>query len=266
MSTHFDALQNRIQPLREQLLNHAVYEAVRDQQGLQMFMEHHVAAVWDFMSLLKSLQRRLTCTTVPWVPAAQAHAVRILNEIVLTEESDEVEAGHYLSHFEIYLGAMAEVGAHREPMIALVQSLHAATSPDAAIQQLMNSALPAAAKAFSQTTFAHVQAPVHVSASSFLLGREDLVPQMFQRLIVHLPLPANSLFRFYLKRHIEVDGDSHGPLARQLLEQLCDQDQQRWDEATAAAIEALQARLLLWDSLKELLAVNAVEAGSTGAE
>jgi hypothetical protein len=76
-------------------------------------MQIHVFAVWDFMSLVKRLQSELTCNSLPWMPPVRSRIARFANEVVLGEESDLGPDGKPVSHFELYLRAMDEVGADR---------------------------------------------------------------------------------------------------------------------------------------------------------
>lgn len=107
-----EALKQRIDGARSKLLNHPIYRAVDSQEKLRVFMESHVFAVWDFMSLTKRLQQDLTCVKVPWTPPRSPAASRLINEIVLAEESDLEPDGKPISHFELYLAAMEEVQAN----------------------------------------------------------------------------------------------------------------------------------------------------------
>src|SRR6266849_6946753 len=102
---------NHLGALRAALLDHPLYTQVVSVADLRRFMEDHVFAVWDFMSLLKRLQRDLTCTNVPWFPADNARAARLINDIVIGEETDVDSDGSYVSHLDLYLRAMADVGA-----------------------------------------------------------------------------------------------------------------------------------------------------------
>ena len=86
---------------RERLVRHRIYGLVDSAARLRRFMESHVFAVWDFQSLLKAMQQRLTCTSIPWVPTPDAEARRLVNEIVLDEESDALPEGGSASHFEL---------------------------------------------------------------------------------------------------------------------------------------------------------------------
>src|ERR1700736_6800456 len=95
---------------RARVVIHPLYANLNTRAAINTFMEHHVFAVWDFMSLLKSLQRNLTCVTVPWVPTGPTGSRRLINDIVLAEESDELRGAH-ISHFEWYVAGMAEAGA-----------------------------------------------------------------------------------------------------------------------------------------------------------
>lgn len=250
-----DALEARIAPLRERLAAHPVYHAVRSGQQLRVFMESHVFAVWDFMSLLKSLQRALTCVNVPWVPSPYAASRRFINEIVLGEESDEYQH-RPLSHFELYLEAMHELGADTAPIEGLLRSLResAATGADwtLALEAGLASA-PEPAREFVRSTF-HVirHGSVAAQAAAFTFGREDVIPEMFRGMVRELNAEREgrlATFVWYLERHIEVDGDDHGPLSLKMVADLCGDDEALWAEATAAAETALLARLALWDGV-----------------
>src|SRR6202020_2973894 len=117
----FERIRAAISNQRQSLLSHPVYGHIQGVVALRLFMEHHVFAVWDFMSLLKALQRRLCCVDVPWLPATDPLATRFVNEIVLAEESDEDGQGGFLSHFGLYLRAMTRCGADTTAIDGLVE-------------------------------------------------------------------------------------------------------------------------------------------------
>src|SRR5712672_2742194 len=119
--------------LRAQLLDHPVYAEVASVEDLRRFMEDHVFAVWDFMSLLKRLQQDLTCTKVPWFPARNAKAARLINDIVIGEETDVDPDGSYVSHLDLYLRAMADVGANTRRFDTFRSLARVGTSVEAAM-------------------------------------------------------------------------------------------------------------------------------------
>ncbi len=243
-------IEEAIAPFRARLQNHKLYTQLQSAQQLRLFMQSHVFAVWDFMSLLKWLQRYLTCVTVPWVPSAYPQASRLINEIVLGEESDTFASG-FISHFELYLRAMNEAGADTSAIRKLLAELVAGSPMKAALQL---AEVPAEAAAFVLSTFELLQTEQpHVIAAAFTFGREDLIPDMFRAMVKDLRrhFEGVALFDYYLERHIEVDGESHGPLALQMVQQLCGNDEAKWREAARAAELALQARLALWDGIAD---------------
>ncbi len=237
---------------RDAVEQHPLYAELTSLERIHVFMEYHVFAVWDFMCLLKALQRRLTSPTVPWLPVGDPQTRRLINEIVLSEESDELPDGRVLSHFELYLEGMTESGADSSAVVAFERALKQGRAVHVALGEV---GVPAAAREFVVQTLDVVeQDRPHVIAAVFTVGREQMIPGMFLKIVraladVH---PGRlETFKLYLDRHIELDRNEHGPLAAQMLQNLCGRDHSRWEEATSAAISALEARGRLWDAVLE---------------
>lgn len=247
---HIQALCNTLRPLRERLVTHEVYTRIATLRDVAIFMEHHVFAVWDFMSLLKSLQRLLTCVTLPWVPRGDGASRRLINELVLEEESDEAIGRGYVSHFELYRDAMVECGADTASIDDLIGRL---TRGEPVREALRRCGAPVAAQAFVETTWRVVEvASPHRLAAAFALGREELIPDMFRHLIANLQrqFPGRlTTLQAYLDRHVHVDEHRHGPLALQMLGHLCRDSAEKWREAHTVAVACIQARLDLWDGV-----------------
>lgn len=236
-------IEARILPLRKQIDHHPLYPSIQTLDHLKIFMESHVFAVWDFMSLLKSLQRKLTCIEVPWIPTNLPASRRFINEIVLGEESD-LYNGRAASHFEIYLEAMEAIGADTRAIKRVIA---------AAPHRLDLDGVPAPAARFVEATF-HVihHRSLAAQAAAFTFGREDAIPGMFRSLVRDLNREMGGdlqPFVWYLERHIEVDGEDHGPLSLQMVTEICGGNNTLWEEATQAAEDAIRARIDLWDSI-----------------
>ena len=252
-SERYTALVENTNFLRSALLSHPVYTQVNDLIALRIFMESHVFAVWDFMTLLKTLQRRLTCVEIPWIPAKVATSARFVNEIVLAEETDEVTPGYYSSHFELYLLAMEEVGADCRTMQAFLECLR---QGDLAEQALISLPIPATTKQFVLNTLSSAQGSTHEVAATLLFGREDLIPKMFSRLLEQVEQAKGfrcNAFRLYLERHMHVDEESHAPLGKKLLINLCENDEKKWVEAQGVTEQALRSRYSLWDGIEQAI-------------
>lgn len=244
---------------RRALLEHRLYDVLRTPEDLAVFMEHHVFAVWDFMSLLKALQMHLTCVRVPWLPQGNAEVRRLVNEIVMGEESDALIEGGTASHYELYLQAMLEAGAdttRAECFTGLLQS------GQTVAEALRLAEVPDSVGAFVRHTFEVIErGRPHEIAAAFTYGREDLIPEMFTQLVHGLErqFPGKlSTLRYYLERHIALDGDEHGEMGRKMVALLCEGNAHREQEAELAAVAALQARVKLWDGIA--LAVSRTDA------
>jgi hypothetical protein len=250
MNINIAKLNQSILPIREKLLQHPVYAQIQDLKGLQQFASFHVFAVWDFMSLLKSLQIGLTCVQLPWVPVGSANTRYLINEIVAGEESDVDEQGNRISHFELYKKAMSQMGATSSNIDSLLDLIHSGQTIETAIH---NVDIPNQVKDFLMFTFDIAQnAPLHVKAAVFTFGREDLIPDMFTELLnkIYSAHPEQvSVFKYYIERHIEVDGGHHSQLATEMVVELCGDDLNKWEEATQAAIRSLEMRAKLWDAI-----------------
>jgi hypothetical protein len=255
MSHTFDL--SCVAPLREQLNRHPIYRSLRDLNDVRGFMRQHVYSVWDFMSLLKTLQQAVAPAGAPWAPVGSPVLRRFVNEIVLEEESDEGlpdASGNktYLSHFELYCQAMREIGADDGAARAFV----ATVQRDGIRSALTQNLVPMAARWFMEKTFGFIATgKPHVVAAAFALGREQVIPGMFRALLKDMQVREHqaSAFHYYLERHIHLDEDHHGPLSLRMLDELCAGDPRKLREAEQAAREAIEARIEFWDGVLSAL-------------
>jgi len=243
-----ERLKAAVEPARQRVLGHPLYHALGSLPAVVTFMEHHVFAVWDFMSLLKTLQRQLTCVRVPWMPEGPTASRRLINDIVLVEESDE-RSGGFISHFELYLDGMAQAGADTAAVAAFLGLLRRGEPVPLALKE---AGAPAPAAEFVNATWEFIeQSPVHCQAAAFAFGREDLIPDMFHQVAALNQQVGNRLSAFvdYLRRHIQVDSEEHTPMAMHMLADLCGDDAVKWAESREAIEAAFAARVRLWDGV-----------------
>jgi hypothetical protein len=244
-----ERLEKAVDEARARVTSHQLYASLNTHPAIVTFMEHHVFAVWDFMSLLKTLQRSLTCVEVPWVPSGPTGSRRLINDIVLVEESDELGGG-FISHFELYVEGMFEAGADTTVINEFISLLR---DKRPVVDALETAGVPAPSTEFVKTTWGFIaNSPVHCQAAAFAFGREDLIPDMFEQVVkVNANQGGGKLETFvdYLARHIEVDGEQHTPMAMQMLADLCQDDQVKWQECAETVNGALRARVRLWDGI-----------------
>lgn len=255
---NFSTITQKIQPQKETLLQHSLYEKVKTLDDLHKFLECHVYAVWDFMSLLKALQNKLTCTITPWFATENRQTRYLINEIVLAEESDLTIDGRRLSHFEMYMEAMQSCGAQTNELNNFLNHVIETKNVFIAIKQ---SDLHPNIKDFLDFTFRVIEeGKIHKIAAAFTFGREDLIPNMFTEILKNFQqnFPENDLSKliYYFERHIELDADEHGPMAMQMITELCQNDDQKWIDVEEVSILALEKRIGLWDAIEEKIEAN----------
>lgn len=243
------SLETRLGHERTRLANHQLYFELSDFENTRVLMQHHVFAVWDFFSLLKRLQREVTCVETPWRSKQLASHARFITEIVLAEECDEAIGGGYISHFDLYLSAMDEVGADRTAIDVFLARLNSGANVFAALE---SPEIPDFVREFVTGTLSvALRGEPHEVAASFCHGRENLLPDVFAGVRDGLgtTLDESPIFKHYLLRHIALDHDEHGPLALKLLDELCEDDPKKLTEADETGIRAIQARGQLWDGV-----------------
>jgi len=256
---NIETINHSIQTQKEALLQHPLYNKVQTIEDLHRFLESHVYAVWDFMSLLKALQSKLTCTTTPWFPTANTETRYLINEIVVAEESDLTLDGRHQSHYEMYLEAMKDCGAN---IVEVEQFLATIRSLNNIFVAIKTSDLHPNIKAFLDFTFRVIEeGKAHEIAAAFTFGREDLIPSMFTAILKNFQanFPETDLRKliYYFERHIELDADEHGPMAMQMITELCGTDAQKWKEVEVVSILALEKRIGLWDAIEESITLKA---------
>ena len=247
-------LKQAIAPRQEALQKHAIYELVDNPEALNIFMEHHVWAVWDFMSLAKSLQLKYTTCLIPWTPPPKPNLARFINEIIRDEESDIDHNGKPASHFESYLLSMESVGASTDEIRKFVQELEAGTHWKIALGK---SAATQSSTRFVSHTLKTVEKGNAIEVASFFaFGRELVLPKIFSLFLSSLNEadknnPRWIPLKYYLERHIELDGNEHGEAAESLVIGTAEESLDGWRIAKDAAIEALDERIRLWDSISK---------------
>lgn len=250
--------QSIVSEFQQSLENHSVYRSIDSTRALQVFMQHHVYSVWDFMSLIKYLQNLVAPARYPWLPAGDSDVKRFINELVLEEESDVLEQdGQELasSHFELYCRAMEEVGADPSMVLRFVRQVE----QDGLDAALAGDNIPEPSRRFCRRTFAFINSGNgYEVAAALALGREHIIPNMFRTILRDMQVSEQQapMFHYYLQRHIHLDEDFHAPLSLKLLNALCGDQMQHEQQAVEAGRAAVAARIEFWDGVEQAIVAD----------
>jgi hypothetical protein len=258
----------RLAKVQKALFHHPIYSSIKTRDQMGLFMSRHVFAVWDFMTLLKSLQHHISCDSIIWSPPKNSFATNFIQSIVIGEECDKIDDTLCLSHFELYLKAMKEMNADTTQITKFVDSAKVIASSDqpnsGKYHMLMNSFdhvhVPRYVKLFVgqtlQRSLLMSHNDVHKIAAYFYYGREDPIPKMFQNFLDNINTDEScyQYMRFYLQRHVDVDGTDHGPSSLKLLNQLSEGSRKKQKEIVREGIIAVRMRHRFWNGIyRELL-------------
>ena len=153
----------------------------------------------------------------------------------------------------MYLDAMHQIGADSTEILKLITHIQHGGDLKQGIEEIN---IPSFVKDFIRFTFDVIESgKTHCIAAAFTFGREDVIPDMFIEILKQADSKNTKYnkLRYYLDRHIELDGDEHGPLSLQMVEELCAKDEAKCEEIVEISKQALMHRIKLWDGIEECI-------------
>jgi hypothetical protein len=251
-----DTVYQKVAPLINQFNQQSLFSGIDTFEKMQNFMKYDVFTCWDCMCLIKALYSSIVSVNNPWFPPKDAFSASLLCHIMGEEESDIAFDGKtYLSHFDIYLAAMRRAKADTHPIMSLIHTLEGGGLVQ---QSLAQCGIEVFVQRYVNTTFSFFSLQAHQLASAFAFGREALAPNLFVSLLQHLKnhnyfdeKDKLSELIYFCNRHIELDGSSHFPKMLTMLNNLCEQDEKKWEEVLETAIIAIQAKIEFYHSMQQ---------------
>lgn len=243
-------VERELKGLRRKLAKHRLYKSLHKVEDIQEFAEHHVFAVWGSMSLLKVLQQQLTNTKIPWSPVPNPVLARLINEMVLTEESGINEQGLAQSHFEMYVDAMQEIGADTSQIHQFVQLIYAGATVDYAMNQIK---IDRKISHFIVYIFNIIKTgKTHLIAASLILSRTDIPSKIFLEILTDTEQDAHK-WKYCLTHHAEFNPGQYGTSSLELIAELCGKNKKDWQEVIEVAKHALNQKIILWNRITEMI-------------
>lgn len=241
---------NEIEDLKSELAAHCLYTKLQHMEDIHIFMEHHVFAVWDFMSLAKALQLHLDATQVIEKQTDNSKILGFVNGILTGGETDPNKKEIVLSHLEMYLELMDEIGANTTNIKKLIASSAAGLDIHEAMQIAQLTDEQQRILNFTQTIIATNE--IHKIAVAATLVPEGMISNRFLKILKETEERDNLLvpkFKNYLNRYKAIDGNDYGLLSLEMVTHFCDSDGKKWVDILDIAMKTLSHRIYLWDAI-----------------
>lgn len=238
------------------LEKHDIYESVVGLKSLQYFMERHIICVWSYTALLQSLHKDLVAMVFPLNSESHKEAIRLISEIIINEEVDDLGDGRYLSHLELYLEAMQDLDCDLSKILDFFDQLETNRSIDEAIKKSLFSE---EIKEYARATARFLRKPLHIRAAALYYEGEPFFPDQF---LYRLYLLSDHIkcdkALWYFEKHIEGIKCQDFSAAGRLVEVLCKVDHKFDYEAESTASAVMRNRINLWNKILRGITNNAL--------
>ena len=228
---------------------HRIYEMMSSRSTLIHFMERHVICVWGYHRLLHSLQKDIIALSQPLNSDPYKEVIRLIHQIVLDEEVDQMGDGRITSHLELYLDAMEDIGCNLSPILTMFDLLENGIPAKKAIR---SSGFPREAVTYGNFLIQAISRPLHERATVLFYEGEPFIPDAFLSKLESLSsfLEVDG-FLDYMERHIEGLKKPGFSAAGRLVEVLCNSNIEMNDAAENIAEIVLRKRIDLWDAIAD---------------
>ncbi len=246
-------VENEISELRNQLQNHKLYNSLKSIDDIKVFMEYHVFAIWSFALLLNNLQINMTEVRTSSISLEKSTDSVLINETVLEEEIETNKVSQTQSHFEIYFDAMRQADARTNEINNFIKLIQFNNSVN---YSLNKTNIDKRVADFVKFSFSVTKTnKPHLIASALIFGQEEVIPGMFIEILRNVD-SENKFYnklKYYLQGHIDLDIDKQRPLSIKIVSEICNNNQQKWDETITIAKQSLEKRIALWDAINHLV-------------
>lgn len=229
------------------LENHRLYALLINGDALRFFLERHVVCAWSYSALLQSLQREMLTHPLSLRAEADKEALKIVSELVLQQEVQELPDGRLVSHTELYLEAMQEAKCDLTGIINFLDMLENGVPPLIALEE---AGLAPEAVKYGRKTIKLLNGPMHVKGAALFYEGEPFLPDRFLFQLERMAGqgPAGKLLE-YFEGHIEGLSTPEFSATGRIVELCCREDEMLLREAEVTAESVLAARIELWNEL-----------------